>query len=122
MPTPRQCSKSWLTVCSEIIYDGNDYKWGFQIEESAQRHQWFKLDLDPSQVRDSPLASTYVDPLRAPPGYDPPKLVTDFLTGIREHAERVLRYKLPESALLSTPIEYIVCSQVTRKNCLAILR
>ena len=101
-------------MCREIAYDGENYKWGFQIEESTQRHQLFKLDLDPSQVLESPLASKYVDPVRAPPGYDPPKLVTDFLTGMRQHAERTLRYKLPQSALLSTPIEYIVCSQRTQ--------
>ena len=93
----------------EIAYDGDDFKWGFQIQDSAQRHKLFKLDLDPSQIRDSPLAPNYVDGIRAQLGYDPPKLVTDFLTAIRTHAERVLRHKLPASALLSTPMEYIVC-------------
>ena len=92
----------------EIAYDGNNSKWGFQIEDCAQRHRWFKLDLDPSQVRESPLANC-LDSIRAQPGYDPSKLVTDFLTSIRSHAERSLRYKLPQSAVLSTPIEYIVC-------------
>lgn len=100
----------------EIAYDGNNSKWGFQIEDSApQRHRWFKLDLDPSQVRESPLANC-LDSIRAQPGYDPPKLVTDFLTSIRRHAERSLRYKLPESALLSTPIEYIVCNHGIQEN------
>ena len=99
----------------EIAYDGNNFKWGFQIGESAERHKWFKLDLDPSQVRTSPLAPNYVDGIRAQPGYDPPKLVTDFLTAIRTHAERALRYGLPAGALLSTPIEYIVCNQATRE-------
>lgn len=94
----------------EIVYDGNNFKWGFQIGDSEQRHQWFKLDLDPLQVRDSPFAAKYIDPLRAPPGYDPPKLCTDFLTGLREHVEHVLRAKLLGSALHNTPIEYIVCS------------
>ena len=92
----------------EIVYDGNNFKWGFQIEDSVQRYQWFKLELDPSQVRSSPLASRYVDPRRAPPAYDPPKLVTDFLTAIRQHVERVLREKLLESALLHTPIEFVL--------------
>lgn len=95
----------------EIAYDGDNFKWGFQIEESAQRHQFFKLDLDPSQIRQSPLVPDYVDLIRAQPGYNPPKLVTDFLTAVRTHVERVLRYKIPESALLSTPVEYIVCYQ-----------
>lgn len=46
----------------------------------------------------------------APPGYDhdPEKLVTDYLTALRDHAEKVLRWKLPESALTSTPIEFMI--------------
>lgn len=48
--------------------------------------------------------------MAAPPGYDIPaeKLVTDYLTALRKHAERVLRYKLPHSALLSTPLEFVI--------------
>lgn len=104
-----------LTVRREIVYEGENYKWGFQIPESAQRQKWFKLDLDPSQVRDSPLISKYHDPLAAPTSYDSvEKLIKDYLTALREHTERVLRYKVAESALLSTPIEYIVCSAVRR--------
>lgn len=34
--------------------------------------------------------------------------MTDYLTALRKHAEQVLRYKLPESALTSTPIEFII--------------
>lgn len=93
----------------QIIYDGENYKWGFQIQESAQRQKWFKLDLDPSQVRDSPLIAKYHDPLAAPPSYDSAEKPTkDYLTALREHTERVLRHNIPESALLSTPIEYII--------------
>ncbi len=100
----------------EIAYDGYNYKWGFQIEEAEQRNRWFKLDLDPSQVLESPLASTYVDRIRDQQGQDPAKLVTDFLAAIRRHAEQVLRYNIPEGALLSTPIEYIVCYQSAPKK------
>ena len=48
--------------------------------------------------------------MAAPPGYDtsPEKLVTDYLTALRKHAEQILRYKLPSSALQSIPIEFIV--------------
>ncbi|CAD6568570.1 MAG: hypothetical protein ASARMPRED_001863 [Alectoria sarmentosa] len=98
-------------VPTELQYDGQDYKWGFQIGEDEQRHQWFKLDLDPSQRRDtSQLARLFPDPKAAPPGYDmpPEKLSTDYLTAIRKHGEQVLRYKLPSSALQSLPIEYII--------------
>lgn len=45
-----------------------------------------------------------------PPAYNVSgeKLVTDYLTALRKHAEQVLRYYLPRSALQSTPIEYII--------------
>lgn len=48
----------------------------------------------------------------APPAYneDAVKISTDYMTALRKHAEQILRYKLPQSALISTPIEYIVCS------------
>lgn len=96
-------------VPTEIVNDGENYKWGFQIQDCVQRQKWFKLDLDPSQVRDSPLISKYHDSLAAPPSYDSvEKLVKNYLTALREHTERTLRHSLPESALLSTPIEYIV--------------
>ena len=108
---------------SELRYDGHNYKWGYQIAEDEQRHQWFKLDLDPSQSRGtSELARCFPDPMAAPPGYDvsPEKLVTDYLTALRKHAEHILRYKLPNSALRSVPIEFIVSTTYiryeTRKN------
>lgn len=98
---------------SELQYDGHNYKWGYQIGEDEQRHQWFKLDLDPTQSRGtSGLAHCLPDPMAAPPGYDisPEKLVTDYLTALRKHAEQSLRYRLPKGALKSTSIEFIVSS------------
>ena len=52
----------------------------------------------------------FPDPQAAPPGYNTPpeKLATDYLTALRKHAEQTLRYKLPQSALVDTPIEYVV--------------
>lgn len=98
-------------VPTELQYDGHNYKWGYQIREDEQRHQWFKLGLDPAQIRSiSELARQFPDPMAAPPGYDttPEKLVTDYLTALRKHAEQILRYKLPSSAIQSLPIEFIV--------------
>lgn len=45
-----------------------------------------------------------------PPSYpmSGERLVTDYLTALRKHAEQVLRYYLPKSALHSTPIEFII--------------
>lgn len=54
----------------------------------------------------------FPDPVAAPPAYEtsPEKLVKDYLTALRKHAEQVLRYKLPQSAFQSTDIEFIVGS------------
>lgn len=110
----RRCSdphSNSASVFREVQYDGQDFKWGFQISESELRHQWFKLDLDPFQHRGTwNLAAQFPDPAASPPGYDKSteKIVTDYLTSLRKHAEQVLRYKLPASALLSTPIEFVI--------------
>ena len=111
-------------VPTEIQYDGGDYLWGFQIPEYGQRHQWFKLELDQrqtSQTRNaSVLSASYLDPLAAPPSYDKTAeiLSTDYLTALRKHAELVIRNKLPASALISTPIEYVVRLIVPRYSLL----
>ena len=44
------------------------------------------------------------------PDYDhhPEKLVTDYLTAMRKHAEKVLAHKLPQSVVADIPIEYIL--------------
>ncbi|KAI4286825.1 MAG: hypothetical protein L6R35_003918 [Caloplaca aegaea] len=67
--------------------------------------------LDPSQSRgSSTLATRYPDPNSAPlmDGQGPEQLVKDYLTALRHHAERVLRHKVPESALDSTPVEFVI--------------
>ena len=71
------------------------------------------MALDPENGRGlSELAAKYQDPLAAPPDYErsAEKLTTDYLTALREHAEHVLSNKLPQGALMSTLIEYIVCN------------
>ncbi|KAL8943815.1 MAG: hypothetical protein Q9216_000808 [Gyalolechia sp. 2 TL-2023] len=96
---------------TEIQYSEQGFKWGFQISDFGQRHQWFKLALDPSQSRNvSSLALQYPDLNAAPTAYaqSPERLTTDYLTALRCHAEKILRHKLPESALASTPIEFII--------------
>ncbi|KAL8653946.1 MAG: hypothetical protein Q9226_003636 [Calogaya cf. arnoldii] len=115
-------------VPTELQYNDQGYKWGFQISDFGQRHQWFKLGLDPSQSRGSSvLARKYPDPMASFPayGHSPEKLVKDYLTALRCHAERVLRNKLPQSALISTPVEYVITipavwsgrAQVSTRQC-----
>lgn len=76
-----------------------------------ERHRWFKLGLDTS-LNHAPtgLSRNLLDVLAAPPAYggSVEKLVTDYLTALRKHAEQVLRYKIPESALHTTPIEFVL--------------
>ena len=97
---------------SEIRYDDRGgYQWGFQIGDEGPRHQWFKLDLDPSQRGGiSNLARKFPSRIASPPAYntDSTRLVTDYLTALREHAVRVLTSKLPKAVLKSTAIEYII--------------
>ncbi|KAL8797968.1 MAG: hypothetical protein Q9182_007072 [Xanthomendoza sp. 2 TL-2023] len=102
---------SFDKVPTELRYDENDAKWGFQVDDFGPRYQWFKLDLDPSQSRGvSDLSRQYPDQHALPPGYNisGEKLFTDYLTALRKHTEEVLKHKLPQSILKSTPIEYII--------------
>jgi molecular chaperone DnaK (HSP70) len=94
-----------------LKYTGSIYKWGYQIKELEERHEWFKLDLDPTQSRaQSSLASKYPSDSALPPSYDVSyeKLIIDFLTALRQNAEYVLSQKLPSVVLRTTPREWII--------------
>jgi molecular chaperone DnaK (HSP70) len=94
-----------------LKYTGSIYKWGYQIKELEERHEWFKLDLDPTQTRaQSSLAAKYPSDSALPPSYDVPyeKLIIDFLTALRQNAEYVLSQKLPSVVLRTTPREWII--------------
>ena len=98
---------------SELRYKESEqgYEWGFQISDEGPRHQWFKFDLDPSQIGGvSDLARRFPASNAEPPGYasDPKKPVTDYLTALRQHTDHFLRLKLPQAALRSTAIEYMI--------------
>ena len=58
----------------------------------------------------SNLVRDYPDPTAAPPGYNlaTETLVTDYLTALRKHAEQILHHKIPQNALQSTQIEYVI--------------
>lgn len=95
----------------EIQYAGQDYKWGFQIRDGDLRHRYFKLKLDPSQQWNTmDVTMGFPDPAVAPPEYNvrAEKMVTDYLVALRKHAELILRYKIPASALTSTPLEFVI--------------
>lgn len=100
-------------MCSEIQYLGQELLWVFQIPEFSQRQQWFKLGLDYSihgSEGTSSVARDFPDNNAAPSQSDHSceKMVEDYLTALRKHAEQVLKNKLPKGALASTPIDYIL--------------
>lgn len=100
-----------MAIRRELKYDGHGYKWGFEIGDTGQRHKWFKLDLDSWGDRALFSMGKKLPDLQAlPPSYamSGEKLVTDYLTALRNHAEQVLKYFLPRSALRSTPIDFII--------------
>lgn len=115
----RENLSSFLSVSSAHVYHrelrygdiGQGYEWGFQIHDEVPRYQWFKLELDPSQTESvSELARRFPARKALPPGYnaDVKTLVTDYLTALRQHTELFLKHKLPQAALRSTAIEYII--------------
>ncbi|KAL9130078.1 MAG: hypothetical protein Q9217_001637 [Psora testacea] len=98
-------------VPTELRYEQDQVRWGFQVDDFGLRHQWFKLDLDPMHCRGiSDLSRQYPDQHALPPGYSATseKLCTDYLSSLRTHTEEVLKHKLPASIIKSTPIEYII--------------
>ncbi|KAL9101421.1 MAG: hypothetical protein Q9163_003313 [Psora crenata] len=98
-------------VPTELRYEQDQVRWGFQVDDYGLRHQWFKLDLDPTQSRGiSDLSREYPDQHALPPGYSASseKLCADYLSALRTHTEEVLKHKLPASIIKTTPIEYII--------------
>lgn len=96
-----------------LKYDNNlnSYRWGFQIRDNEERLEWFKLDLDPSQDRgETGLSRTFPRPpaLHRPNNVSSQRLVTDYLKALKNHAEYMLKERLPDVILRATPREYIL--------------
>jgi hypothetical protein len=95
----------------ELIYENNSMRWGFQIKEQEQRHQWLKLSLDPESVLvESELIRKYADNKALPPAYagSPEKMCTDFLKALRQHTHDIIRHKLSSSIVETTSFAFIV--------------
>lgn len=101
-------------VPTQLCYVDEECIWGFAIPEDRARFQWFKLDLDPTQKdqENSLLTFDYPDPKALSAGHnntpDAVKLVTDYLTQLRIHTEKMLRRKLGDSVVDTTPIRYTI--------------
>ena len=98
------------TCDSEIQYDGDTIKWGFQIGEFELRHKWFKLGLDAFSDRTKLGTLMVATDAENLPMVDksPAMMVTDYLTALRKHVELVLHHKLTADFLKSTPIRYVL--------------
>lgn len=88
-------------------------KWGYQIEDTEERHEWFKLDLDPRHGQDwgqSDLASRYPSTTALPTGQgkSTEELVTDYLKALQEHVSQVLQQKLTNAVLHRNRVSYII--------------
>ncbi|KAH8145140.1 uncharacterized protein LAJ45_10920 [Morchella importuna] len=103
-------------VPTEVSYDDRapgGYRWGFDIRPGQKRHQWFKLQLDPSQklaTKASSLARRYPSRTELPPGYsgDISQHVTNYLTALMKHTMGVLVKRYSQKFVDDTPIEYIL--------------
>lgn len=98
-------------VPTEIAYNGNVCKWGFQIKDGEGRHQWFKMGLDEEQAQQvSQLSLQYPDPHALPPSYSQTSIdiSVDFLKALKIHTEAILKSKLGNGVMSTTPIEYII--------------
>jgi molecular chaperone DnaK (HSP70) len=92
--------------------DGTPSKWGFETEDDAteEKYRWFKLELDPKlktvlQRRKYPKGT-----IQADDEDHVEKLITDYLTVLREHAQGRIRASFAgyENLLRGVPWEYII--------------
>jgi hypothetical protein len=92
-------------------------EWGFTLNDETVRFKWFKLELDPTALKEADRVmaeecrgwSTAVTDSMHPPAV----LVKRFLTKLRKHAEKTLREALPEHVLQTVPVEYVVTHPIT---------
>jgi len=68
---------------------------GYEIDEDAERYEWFKLGLSKTHL-DTGLSRDYPSrtALPIPIGAECEKLVEDYLRGLRKHVEEYLPRRL----------------------------
>ncbi|RCI09643.1 hypothetical protein L249_3982 [Ophiocordyceps polyrhachis-furcata BCC 54312] len=124
---------------SVLRYKNNDcslqeYEWGWQAldsaEEDRQIHEWFKLGICSNfkdrVCRDAGLERKYrspVDWLDYESDFGKKKLVTDFLTGVREKVDDYFRRhnrtasRLPKEYIITVPAIWLHDEQVKMQEC-----
>jgi len=85
------------------------HQWGYQIRGSAPRHEWFKLGIDPEAAKTG-LAEEYPSATALPQmeAAENEKLVVDYLTSLRKHAEKVIESSYGTRLFQKTSREYII--------------
>ncbi|CZR67541.1 uncharacterized protein PAC_17440 [Phialocephala subalpina] len=100
-------------VPTTIEYDEDDptsYKWGYQLEDDERKHEWFKLGLNPT-LQLTGLAQKYKSHTARPMvrGEECERLVTDYLKGLKGHAEQYVRDEWgPEIVPKNRKPQYII--------------
>lgn len=98
-------------VPTEICYDQDGIKWGFQIPDSQNRYQCFKLGLEPSIAKNrSHLGLLFPDPKALSVNHKTTSevLISDYLTCLREHISDILKDHQCDNVLETTAIEYVI--------------
>ena len=89
---------------SEIQHPGENYKWGFQIGDYDQPHQWFKLGLDPAHR--SGVSSSRFKRVSAGIYTQPRELSNELSHNPQKNTELILRLKLSEIHVIRGKISH----------------
>jgi molecular chaperone DnaK (HSP70) len=95
---------------STLKYEGGETKWGFEVDSSERKYEWFKLEQDPKLSKNE-LARKYPKTTIIPESDEQvEKLVTDYLRLLRQHVENKIRGSFQgfESLLRNIVWEYII--------------
>ncbi|KAG9237961.1 hypothetical protein BJ875DRAFT_480771 [Amylocarpus encephaloides] len=93
-----------------LLYKNNgSHLWGYEIKGAEPRYEWFKLGLQPSGEREG-LAKEYpsITALTAHSDEDKVRLVIDYLTDLRKHAEKIMSSTYGEFLFPRMTREYII--------------
>ena len=105
------CLEFHLRLDSVLRYMSGRTEWGFQIPSLKPCYKWFKLDIDPeSKHKIHEITATLIK-ANAPlldEAITAEKKVTDYLTALCLHTEKMLEHRISSNALESTPRRYIL--------------
>ncbi|KAL1307037.1 hypothetical protein AAFC00_005660 [Neodothiora populina] len=91
-------------------HEDGSHRWGFQIDTSDLRHEWFKLGLCPEANQTSKLSRQYPSrtALIRSEGEANEKIVIDYLNCLSKHIDFVLTNSLPDHLLRNTNRDFVL--------------